>query len=323
MPKCKRLGALLGTLLTLLGNTKASPKCAQRYLGTLQWTCLLNRPLLSTLNRVYEFAERTPCNQVQQMPRDVLDELSLCMSLVPCMYVDLARPWASNLVASDGAIVHGFGMAKARCSPDWSRRIAAHSSLDGHGIIPDGVDLNAPSVKAVAQPLHIPINYTDFVPQFSVKARHAGDAAEMEAAALTLTWRRITRSGRSHGRRWVCLVDAMALLYAARKGRTSSPAFKMPLQKIAALLMCADITATYAYVPTSCNPGDPPSRGIRRSAPHLRTSKPEVDLWTTRLNKLRRSLRHLRKSPVRGLPLSLRDKGSFDSMSSDSITTQP
>ena len=87
----------------------------------------------------------------------------------------------------------------------------------------------------------------------------------MGAVALTLTWRRITRSNTSYARRWVCFVDAMALLYAARKRRSSSPAFRVQLQKTAALLMCADIAATYAYVPTSCNPGDPPSRGLRRN----------------------------------------------------------
>ena len=243
--------------------------------------------------------------------------------MMPCFNVDLARPWASDLVASDGAIVYGFGMAKAHCSQDWIRLIAAHSALDGHGIFPSGVDLQTPSVKAVAKPLHISVDYKDFVPQFSVKAKQAGDAAVMEALALTLTWRRITRSSRSHARRWVCLVDAMALLYAARKGRSSSPAFKVQLQKNAALLLCADIAATYAYEPTTCNPGDPPSRGLRRSMPHLRSRKSKEDSFSTRGNELRRILRHLRNSAAGGLPLSLRSKGSYDSMSSDSITVQP
>ena len=73
--KCGRLGALLGALLTLLNKMTASPEGMERYRGTLQWTCLLNRPILSTFSRVYEFADRSSYSQLQQVPREVLDEL--------------------------------------------------------------------------------------------------------------------------------------------------------------------------------------------------------------------------------------------------------
>ena len=221
------------------------------------------------------------------------------------------------------AQVYGFGMARASCSEEWVRHIAAHCAEEGHGIIPDGVDLETDSIKAVTAPLHIPVHYDEFMPQLSVKANALGDAPTMEAIAVTLTWRRITRSMRSHSRRWLCLLDAMALLFALRKGRSSSAAFKIQLQKVGALLLCADISATYGYTPTSCNPGDPPSRGIRRSLKHKQERKVCDHSMIAEVRSLRRAFRHLRASPVKGLPDSLREKGSYDSMSSDSLTVQP
>ena len=307
----------------LLGDARGSPKSVHTFLGTLQWTCLLNRPLLSTLGCVYEFVERVPYNFIQSVPCAVMDELCLCVSLFCCLNVDLARPWAPEVVASDGALAYGFGMARASCSEEWVRHIAAHCAEEGHGIIPKGVNLDTDSVKAVLAPLHIPMHYDEFVPQFSVKAKAPGNAPTMEAIAVTLTWRRITRSMRSHSRRWVCLLDAMALLYALRKGRSSSAAFKVQLQKVAALLLCADISATYGYTPTSCNPGDPPSLGVRRTLEHKRQRKDFDCPWFAEVRSVRRAFRHFRAAPIKCLPCALLRKRSFDSMSSDSLTVQP
>ena len=97
----------------------------------------------------------------------------------------------------------------ARTDEDWVRHIAAHCAEEGHSIIPQGVHLDTNSIKAVLALLHIPMHYEEFVPQFSVEANAPGDAPTMEAIAVTLTWRRITSSMRSHSRRWVVLMDAM------------------------------------------------------------------------------------------------------------------
>jgi len=262
-------------------------------------------------------------DRVKFIPKPVIDELSLSMSLLCFLSVDLTRPWATSLVATDGAECYGFGMAKATCTEDVSRAVAAHSRLDGHGIIPAGSDQGAPSVAAVEKPLYLDVHKDEFVPQFSVRAKIPGNAPEMEAGALTLAWRRLTRSPRNHSKRWVCLVDSLALMHAARKGRSSSGAFRVQLQKIASLALCADVSMTYAYIPTASNPADGPSRGVKRKLKHLKRPQPLHCSWSQHCQSVRRALRHLRASSVPGVPSDVGSKSSFNSLSSDSLTVQP
>ena len=214
-------------------------------------------------------------------------------------------------------------MAQAPADPLLVRRIAEQCAVEGHGILPEGVDLASYSVSAVEAPLQISVQYQEFAPQISVRAKEAADAPTLEAIAITLATRRLTRSIRHHSKRSVLLVDAKALIFALRKGRSSSSAFKVQLQKIAALNLCADVAVTYGYIPTSCNPADPPSRGVFQRRPRVLKIKP-VDTKYLNLNRqARRALRHLRASPAWMLPEFLRCKGSYDSSSSDSLSAQP
>ena len=322
-PKFKRLGSIVSSLVALLGSKRGSPQNVHSFLGTVQWTCLLNRPLLSSLSRVYEFVERMPFARPQHVPREVLDEFSVWFALMSYLNVDLARPWSASLVATDGAQSFGFGMAQAPCRPEWVRHVAAHCAVDGHGIIPDGVDLDTKSIQAVTSPLHVPVSYDAFVPKLSVKAKGSDDAPTLEAVACTLATRRLTRALKNHGTRSVMLLDAQALIGALRKGRSSSGAFKLQLQKIAALNLCADISVTYGYIPTSCNPSDPPSRGLKRNLKHHSKTAGRCGKHRDSAQERRRVIRHLRASPRCGLPEHIRMKSGYDSCSSGSMTAQP
>ena len=174
-----------------------------------------------------------------------------------------------------------------------------------------GVDVSCASTQAVRFPLHIPYDYDEFVPCFSVRARQQADAPTLEAGAVTLAVRRVTRSVRQHGKRRVFLLDAQALMYALRKGSSSSLAFKV--QKIGALLSCADILAYYGYVPTDGNPGDPPSRGVKRTLKHLRTRSPPPSSWDKYVQEIRQFVRRF----------DVASSGSCDSADSGSLTVQP
>ena len=279
--------------------------------------------MLSCLGRVYEFADRAPPDVHQVIPGDVFGELCLCLVLVNCLNIDLARPWQPFLSATDGAPSFGFGMAQAACDPTDVTTVAAHCSRSDHGIVPGGVDLTSKSVCAVGSPLHLSVCYDDFVPKFGINAKLAADAATLEATAVSLALCRITRSVRNHGTRGILLVDAQALMHALRKGRSSRGAFKVQLQNVAAYSLAADLKMIYGYIPTSCNPADPPSRGVRRKFKHLKVPKEPRLSWGKYCQTVRRAMRHLRASQSRGASLGLRAKGSYCSSSSGSLTVQP
>ena len=161
-------------------------------------------------------------------------------------------------------------------------------------LLTTGVDLGAASVRAVSDPLHLPYDYDDFIHRFSVRAKVRDDAPTMEAVAVTLAMRRVTRSIRHHGHRHVFLLDAQALLYALRKGRNSSRAFKVQLQKVGTLTVCAGILPYYGYIPTACNPGNPPSRGIKLTLKRFPKIYSVCGSWQQHCQSPRRPARFLK-----------------------------
>lgn len=142
--------------------------------------------------------------------------------------------------------------------------MAAHCSEPCQGIVLAGLDLGAASVRAVSDPLHPPYDYDVFIPRFQVRANARNDAPTMEAVAVTLAMRRVTRSVRHYGHRHVFLLDAQALLYALTQSHSSRRTQSLTAEG-GSSHGCAGIPSYYGYIPTACSPGDPPSRGIKQT----------------------------------------------------------
>ena len=196
------------------------------------------------------------CNECQRTSS--MNCACACRCSVALMLTWLARGLQA-LSQQTGLRFSGLGWPTLRAHPLWFDPLRHSARSTAMAYYP------ADSVAAVAAPLDIPIHYEDFTPQISTRAKEAADAPTLEAIAVTLATRRLTRSVRHHGTRAVLLVDAQALMYALRKGRSSSAACKTQLQKIAAPNLCADVAVTYGYIPTACNPADPPSVGSRNT----------------------------------------------------------
>ena len=60
------------------------------------------------------------------------------------------------------------------------------------------------------------------------------------------------------------MVDAQAVGFALRKGRSSAGSFRFGVASIAALSLAADLKIVYPYLPSESNPADFPSRGKSR-----------------------------------------------------------
>ena len=90
------------------------------------------------------------------------------------------------------------------------------------------------------------------------------NSLELRAVYTTLRWR-IGKKGWLQ-QRFVHLVDSLVCLHSLARGRSSSRKLRRTLLKINALLLASGTHALWAYVHTSQNPADAPSRRpIRRT----------------------------------------------------------
>eukprot|EP00438_Fugacium_kawagutii_P000377 Skav221432 [mRNA] locus=scaffold4701:64916:68132:- [translate_table: standard] len=81
---------------------------------------------------------------------------------------------------------------------------------------------------------------------------------ELRAVLCALRWR-ILR-GRARNQRFIHLTDSLVCLHSLTRGRTSSKKLRRTLARINALLLLSNNTGVWAYVHTSLNPADAPSR---------------------------------------------------------------
>merc|ERR1711990_753317 len=89
----------------------------------------------------------------------------------------------------------------------------------------------------------------------------------MELEAVKLGLLRTCRSVRAHGCRGCFLVDAQAVGFALRKGRSSAPSLRRGVRAVAAIELAADLRLCFPYLPSESNPADWPSRGkVRKRA---------------------------------------------------------
>jgi hypothetical protein len=106
------------------------------------------------------------------------------------------------------------------------------------------------------------MRYRDFKRKFSLRSDGHFHASKLEAGALGVAIRIHARQAKWHRQRALFLVDAKALQYAARKGRSSARNFVNGLRGIAATSIAADLRLHFGYIASAHNPGDPPSRGL-------------------------------------------------------------
>jgi hypothetical protein len=81
---------------------------------------------------------------------------------------------------------------------------------------------------------------------------------ELRAVLAALKWR--ARMLPEHRHRFIHMVDSQVSLLALAKGRSSSTRLAFVIQRIAALCLAAWLVPIFAYVETSDNPADMPSR---------------------------------------------------------------
>ena len=256
-----RLWSLLEAGLDLLAVGAAAPGALAVLNGHLQWQNLLNRPLYSCLHEVYDFIHLLPEHASRPVPARVLSEVMLNVSLFPFWSADLRRPWWPLLPATDASPSYGFGLSIARCDPALTRATAAAAAETSCVIRLAHEPGDAAEIARAGTEFRLPLGMSDFHDVFAVKAEATAHSGAMELQAVVMGLLRITRTARHHSHRGVVLVDAQAVGFALRKGRSSAGTLRRGVCSAAAISLAADLKLSFPYLPSESNPADFPSRG--------------------------------------------------------------
>mmetsp|Transcript_41458 Transcript_41458/g.117297 ORF Transcript_41458/g.117297 Transcript_41458/m.117297 type:complete len:868 (+) Transcript_41458:136-2739(+) len=288
-PSLGKLVPLLFGILQLVISGRASPDTFSSMLGTAQWFAQLPRWLFSVFHASYDFARGVPDRISKEVPDSCVNEMLVFFALAPLAIVDLEAPLLPLITACDAAPEFGFGVSVRDTTPEEAAQMAAASTqLDRHiELLEDTAE--APGMRR-STATKLPYSVDSFVDVISLKAKVVQHSGAMEAHGLLLLVQWLARAVGRHGCRVIAAVDAQAVLYAAKKGRSSSPTLHVPLMRISAHCLAAGLQLLLLWVPSSHNPADAPSRGARR--------RPQVR---------RHSLKQHRITPVSRLDRMLRE----------------
>ena len=184
---------------------------------------------------------------------------------MPMWVVDLTRPWMSSVPATDASPAYGFGFCAAKMSPEEVRNLAAHAGQGSHTFRLRRASGDPPEKPRIGPEYRLNIGARHFKTILSVRAKTIKHSGELEGEAVVLALRRMARNVKLHRHRGLFFVDALAVLGALQKGRSSAPSLRSVTRQVAALTMAADWRWRYDYLLSESNPADAPSRGVRPS----------------------------------------------------------
>ena len=117
----------------------------------------------------------------------------------------------SCLSATDASGSFGFGMCLAACSPEDSRRVAAHAGQYDHNIRLTAEEGDAKEIPRLGRELRLGLTQSDFKRVFAVRAKKKDHSGGLEATAVVLGMKRMARRWQWHSHRGAFLVDAQAV----------------------------------------------------------------------------------------------------------------
>ena len=318
LPKHSRLRDVVSGLFTLLSKRVASPAGMSHFFGVVQWLLLAYWPMLSCCGSIYGFLDEDD-NVTKRIPIPATRDLVLITCLLPGLCIDLRAEWTPFFSATDGAQDFGYGGVIAACDPIVTRELASLSRGPQYPfLLSDAKRIEGESANVLGFAM------SDFKVQFSVRASSRDHASKLEMGALCLMLQNLVRTRRWHRSRTFNLVDSQALMFAIRKGRSSSANFRQGARRAAAMMIAGEIHLHLGFTPSRSNPADPPSRGKQLASKvcagrHEFMSPAAVRLKST-LHKHKRAHRRIVKC---GTGPSWWSLGSWSSSCSSSGLAQP
>ena len=261
-----RFMAMILAFLHLHACRVASPKDVQQLLGAFQWFDLLVRPKLSVYSSIYKFTLPGD-GHAALLPAEVVAELACSLCLGVFWRCDLRRPFLPLVGATDASTSYGFGASCIRATSSVARKLARVAEKQGAFVVMDGGAAETLGGDRLTKAHQLNMKLEHFSDIFSVRCKFPAHINVLEGEAFVLFLRWLLRTKSHHSARVVVLLDSAVLLGAAAKGRSSSQLNRL-LRKVAALTLAGSLQAHLIFVPSSENPADSPSRGMRRRRVH-------------------------------------------------------
>jgi hypothetical protein len=255
-PAPAKMDAVVADTLSLLAARWGSKDVVRRLVGRWAWPVLLARSAFSVLDCAYRWSAGGGRRRLP-LPRGVRAELLVLVGLVPLLRADLRAPVAPLVVASDASL-SGGGVAYAAGAHSLSAARA-----DGH--YAEG-GLGAERGESAAAPVCVPeATLVDVLAKpwriaVATQWRTEAHISILEAEAVVLALRWLSRTRRWRGQRVPLLIDSAAVLGAVRKGRSCAWALNVRCRRVAALTLALDVRLLPSWISTADNPADAPSR---------------------------------------------------------------
>ena len=234
----------------LIEHGKCTGHELSKLVGHWSWAALARRPVFSVFNAVYRYIEVAGVRMFDLWP-SVARELRAMSALAPLLFTSLGATWYPRTIATD-ASEFGQGVVAARADVD----VVHAMSL---AVVPPmiTVDVDVPVLDRTLHPTLVGLDWVEIV---ASPWRYHEHINVLEMRALTTGLRWIGSFPDSGGSRLVVWSDSLVVVYAVRKGRSSSHPLLKCLRKLAAYVLATGIHVYCNWIPTEVNPADGPSR---------------------------------------------------------------
>jgi hypothetical protein len=248
-----KLRALCETTLKIVRSGSASEDAIRSIVGSWTWAMLVRRPSLSVFDKVFAFM-RVAGSGSSLWP-SVITELLVAIGLAPLLVANLRSNPFPKIGAVDASSL-GCGVVAAAVG---QRTVDALLYLPPQLVVPDFVlrdtipGVDSALWRTIAsyrwqRPAHI-------------------NTLELHALLTILDW--FASHPSSVHAQFLCLSDSSAVLGAVRKGRSSRPAFRAGVRRVAAILFAADAYLDLWWVASKHNASDRPSRNFPDLGPDV------------------------------------------------------
>jgi hypothetical protein len=241
-----KLFALANTTRLLVATGRASGWQVERLVGSWSWAFLCRRAAYCVFSAVYRFLA-TAQGQVFDIWPSVAKELLLAANLAPLLFSSLRATWSTTVFASDASTL-AQGVCSTTCPVDDVREMAA--SLPPRLVHEQPID----------RTLHPLLRGCEWDVLVSDRFRHVEHINVLELRALRSAISLAAASPEDVGSRFLMWVDSLVVMFAFRKGRSSSTRLLAQMRPTAALLLAGDFYVICNWIPTDHNPADAPSR---------------------------------------------------------------